>query len=68
MIIPVRCFTCNKVIGHLHEQYIEFTEKYKSLSPEEQTKKFNEEFKGMRLCCKRMLLGQVNIIDELLKY
>jgi DNA-directed RNA polymerase I, II, and III subunit RPABC5 len=23
MIIPVRCFTCNKVIGHLWEEYLE---------------------------------------------
>ena len=22
MIIPIRCFTCNKVIGHLWEEYI----------------------------------------------
>lgn len=23
MIIPVRCFTCGRVIGHLWEQYVE---------------------------------------------
>jgi DNA-directed RNA polymerase subunit N (RpoN/RPB10) len=23
MIIPIRCFTCNKVIGHLWEEYID---------------------------------------------
>ena len=22
MIIPIRCFTCNKVIGHLWEEYL----------------------------------------------
>ena len=27
MIIPIRCFTCNKVIGHLWEKYLEELQK-----------------------------------------
>lgn len=26
MIIPVRCFTCNKVIGHMWNEYCEIVE------------------------------------------
>lgn len=26
MIIPVRCFTCNKVVGHLWNDYVEMVE------------------------------------------
>lgn len=26
MIIPVRCFTCNKVIGHMWNDYVEIVE------------------------------------------
>ena len=27
MIIPVRCFTCGKVIGNKYEQYVELLQK-----------------------------------------
>jgi len=27
MIIPIRCFTCNKVIAHLWEEYLELIQK-----------------------------------------
>ncbi len=23
MIIPIRCFSCGKPVGHLHEEYLE---------------------------------------------
>ena len=26
MIIPVRCFTCNKVIGHMWNDYVQMVE------------------------------------------
>lgn len=28
MIIPIRCFTCNKVVGHLWEEYQEKIQKH----------------------------------------
>ena len=27
MIIPIRCFSCGKPVGHLHEEFLERTEK-----------------------------------------
>jgi DNA-directed RNA polymerase I, II, and III subunit RPABC5 len=27
MIIPIRCFTCNKVVGHLWDKYLEELQK-----------------------------------------
>ena len=29
MIIPIRCFTCNKVIGHLWNDYLRLVEEYR---------------------------------------
>ena len=62
MIIPVRCFTCNKVIGNKWE-------KYNSLLKSGKTSNFAfEELRLRRYCCKRMFLGNVEIIDKLLLY
>lgn len=30
MIIPVRCFTCNKVIGHMWNDYVQMVEEQRS--------------------------------------
>jgi len=60
MIIPVRCFTCNKVIGNKWE-------KYNSILKSGKTSNVAfEELRIRRYCCKRMFLGHVEIIDKLL--
>lgn len=62
MIIPIRCFTCNKVIGNKWETYKSNLESGMSIS---------DSFKNIkvyRYCCKRMFLGQVEIIEKLLEY
>lgn len=62
MIIPVRCFTCNKVIGNKWE-------KYNSLLKSGETSNFAfEQLRLLRYCCKRMFLGNVETIDKLLLY
>ena len=62
MIIPVRCYTCGKVIGNKWETY-------KKMEKEGKPKNeiFNE-IKISKYCCKRMLLTHVDIIDDVLKY
>lgn len=62
MIIPIKCFTCNKVIAHLWENY-------KLLIKNNKTN--NEalnELNITRICCRRMFLTHVEICDTLLKY
>lgn len=62
MIIPVRCFTCNKVIANKWE-------KYNSLLKNGETSNFAfEQLNLRRYCCKRMFLGNVETIDKLLLY
>lgn len=36
MIIPVRCFTCNKVIGHMWNDYCQIVEEQRKLLGGEQ--------------------------------
>ncbi len=62
MIVPVRCFSCGKVIA---EDYEEFVNKIKKGVPAE---KAFEELGIDRYCCRRMLTGHVELIDDLMKY
>jgi len=62
MIIPVRCFTCGKPIGHLWEEYKERLEKG------ENPGKVMNDLGLERYCCRRMLLTHADLIDDLLLY
>ncbi len=62
MIVPVRCFSCGKVIGGSYE---EFT---KRVGKGEATGKVLDELGIERYCCRRMLLAHVDLTEELLKY
>lgn len=57
MIIPVRCFSCGKPLGHLWEEYAERVEKG------EDKKKILDSFGLERYCCRALLLGNVELID-----
>ena len=83
MIIPIRCFTCNKPIAHHWEEYCENVQTgYSSV------KKFNKEnlrtinesnadnsIEGKELdklgykrqCCRRMFLTHADIFDKISK-
>jgi DNA-directed RNA polymerase I, II, and III subunit RPABC5 len=63
MIIPVRCFTCGKVIGNKWEEYKRLQEK-----GEETNDVILSKLGLTRYCCRRMLLTHVEVIDDLLKY
>lgn len=63
MIIPVRCFTCGKVIGNKYEQYV------KLLNDKDYTEcQALDELGLKRYCCRRMLLTHVDLIEKLLAY
>lgn len=59
MIIPVRCFSCGKVVGHLWEQYKERVEKG------EDSKKILDELGLKRYCCRGLFLTHVDLIDKI---
>jgi len=62
VIIPIRCFTCGKPIGHLYEEF------RKRVEMGEDPKKVLDELNVKRYCCRRMLISHVELIDELLKF
>ena len=58
MIIPVRCWSCGKVIAHAYEGYKKAVE-----AGEDPDKAMDDA--GLDLyCCRRMFLGHVELIDE----
>jgi len=62
VIIPVRCFSCGKVIGDLYYKFAEEVQKGRD------PKEVLDELGIKRYCCRRMLLSHVELIDEVIKY
>jgi DNA-directed RNA polymerase subunit N len=83
MIIPVRCFTCHKVLGDKWEYYNREVKKHEDI---EKNKKYSVDdirvenkqdtffldgYKGKildkleisKMCCRRHMLGHVDLID-----
>jgi DNA-directed RNA polymerase I, II, and III subunit RPABC5 len=61
MIIPVRCFTCGKVIGNLWNKYVE-------LNKIQSTEETLDQLHLTKMCCRRMMISHVNLIDSIIKY
>lgn len=72
MIIPPRCFTCNKVIGHLWKNYKKYVKRnIKDGMTEMDARNQALDAVGLagnKYCCQRMLLSHVDVIDDMLLY
>ena len=62
MIIPVRCFSCGKPIGHLWEEF------KKCVAEGEKPKKVLDELGLERYCCRSVFLGQEDLIELVGKF
>ncbi len=62
MIIPVRCFTCGKLLGDKYEVYKE------RVDLGEKPEDVLHELGIDRYCCRRMIISHVDLMDEVIKY
>ena len=73
VIIPVRCFTCGKIISNVYEDYKKRYEDYKKAvdageKPKETPKKILDDLGIDRYCCRRMVLTHVDLLGEAAPY
>lgn len=59
MMMPVRCLTCGKVIGHLWEEY------KRRIEEGEDAGKVMTDLGLERYCCRQMFLSNVDLIQEI---
>ena len=62
MIIPIRCFSCGKPIGHLWEEYI------KRVEAGEKPGKVLDDLGLERYCCRSIFLGQTDLVKLVGKF
>ena len=62
MIIPVRCFSCGKLVGDKWEPFS------KRVAAGEPPKEVLDDLGVERFCCRRMLLSHVDLIDDILMF
>ncbi|MFW9787145.1 MAG: DNA-directed RNA polymerase subunit N [Candidatus Thorarchaeota archaeon] len=62
MIIPVRCFTCGKVVADKFEQF------KREVRQGEDPAVVLDNIGLTRYCCRRMLLAHIDIIDSFMAF
>lgn len=62
MIIPVRCFSCGKVVGDKWETYLQYLDE--GMSEGDALDRLGLK----RYCCRRMVLTHVDLIEKFLRY
>ena len=76
MIIPVRCFTCNAVLGSKYRRYLEIISeeegKHKDKDKDDDEtvqenaiQKAFQELEIKRYCCRRHLLTHIDLVDKI---
>ncbi|MEC9120320.1 MAG: DNA-directed RNA polymerase subunit N [Candidatus Thalassarchaeaceae archaeon] len=58
MLIPVRCWSCGKVVAHLYDQF------KNAVDTGEDPSKVLDDLGLERYCCRRMYVGHIELIDE----
>jgi len=74
MIVPIRCFTCGKIIADKYDYYMEEKKKLEKTGVKEEnddfkyfskihTKEILDNLGLTRYCCRRMLLATSDLMD-----
>jgi DNA-directed RNA polymerase subunit N len=59
MLIPVRCFSCGKVVAHLWEEY------RKRVDAGEESKKVLDDLGIKRYCCRALFVGNIDLTKKI---
>jgi len=62
MLIPVRCFTCGKLVGDKYAQYLN------QVKTGEDPAKVMDSLNMTRYCCRRMFVSSVETIYQVIPY
>jgi len=62
IIIPPRCFSCGKVVGHLFEEF------KRRIESGEEGKKVLDDLGLKRYCCRQLFLGHVDLLREISQF
>ena len=62
IIIPVRCLSCGKPVGHLWEEY------KKRVEAGEESGKVLDSLGLKRYCCRQLFLGHVDLLKEVAQF
>ncbi|NLX46586.1 MAG: DNA-directed RNA polymerase subunit N [Euryarchaeota archaeon] len=60
MIIPVRCFTCGKVVGSAYQTFV------KRVQMGEDPQEVLDDLDIKRYCCRRMIISHSDLLGELI--
>jgi len=60
--MPIRCFSCGKVLGGLYEEFKERTQKG------EDAGKVLDDLGVKKYCCRKMILTHAETIDDIMKF
>ena len=61
-MFPIRCYTCNALLAHLHIQMEAMTREGATCA------QCLDSFGVDRLCCRRMFLGYVDLTEDLIRF
>jgi DNA-directed RNA polymerase subunit N len=62
MLVPVRCFTCGKLIAHIYNDYLS------RIKQGEEPNLVMDSLKINRYCCRRMFISSVETIYQVIPY
>lgn len=62
MYFPIRCFTCGAPVAHLWDEYLAATK------AGEKPAAVLDRLGVKRVCCRRMYLSHVEVMDKAIKY
>lgn len=62
IIIPPRCFTCGKVVGHLYLEYKRRTEAGENAGG------VLDDLGLKRYCCRQLFMGHIDLLKEISQF